>query len=215
MDAAFRHDAGAGPLFDVGEPDKVQPLMHAFRDTDGRDWSIDLTIGAVKRVQTLLGVDLLNPLGKRPKKAAGKKRRRRGVPLVTKLQTDVALLVDVIFALVQPQAEEREVDDLAFVNGLGGDAAYDAAQAFMAEWRDFFLSLRRETDARAIDANAALVAAEDKRNLALIDRATEAAERVAGRQRDHAIEEIENLGRGATSTDLPESSGSTPDRSTA
>ena len=187
--------------------------MHTFTDTEKRTWELKLTIGGVKRVRGLLKINLLNPLGgARPGDSKGRPRRP---PLITRLQLDMALLIDTVFALVKPAADELGVTDEQFGEALGGDAAYDAYQAFMAEWRDFFQRLRRETEAKAIAAQIELVAAEDKRTAELIPQVTAAAERAADRQRQKAVERIEALGRSETATDSPESSeDSDPDPST-
>ncbi len=185
--------------------------MHTFSDTANRTWTLDLTIGAVKRVQALLNVNLLDPLGAdaKPRRAKGGKLKKPR-PLVTRLQLDVVLLVDVIFALLKPEADQKGVTDEQFASALGGDAAYQAFEAFMAEWSDFFQRLRRETDAKAIQANMDLVAAEDKRNVAMVDRVTVAATAVAEKKRQEAIQKIEALGHSETATDSPGSSASTP-----
>jgi len=185
--------------------------MQEFKDSKDQAWPLAMTIGAVKRVKRLCGVDLFDPLGTGRKKQSGKARRvkpRR--PLVTRLQLDPGLLVDVIFALVKPTADERGISDEQFAELLGPERAYDAFQAFMVEWRDFFLKLRRETEAKAIGANMELVAAEDKRNVTLVEKATEAATAVAETNRQKAIEKIKSLGKNGTATDSPESSGSIP-----
>jgi len=186
--------------------------MQTFTDTENRTWTLNLTIGAVKRVRDELKVNLMDPLGgARPGNSNG---RRRRPPLLTRLQLDPILLVAVIFVLVKPEADRQGVTDEQFAEALGGDAAYDAFVAFMAEWRGFFQRLRRETEAKAIDANLAMVAAEDKRTAALVPRATEAAQKAAERRRQEAIEKIEALGDSVTATSSPESSGSGPATST-
>ena len=184
--------------------------MHTFTDTENRTWELALTIGAVKRTRAELKVNLLDPLGTGAKRSGVKKRP----PLLTRLQLDPILLIDVIWVLVRPEADRQGITDEQFAEALGGDAAYEAFQAFMAEWRDFFQRLRRETEARAVEANLAMVAAEDKRTAAMVPRATEAAQKAAQRQRERAIEKIEALGACETATSLPESSGSTPAAST-
>ena len=183
--------------------------MHQFSDTAGRTWQLALTIGGVKRVKDLLHVDLLNPLGAKPRKVRGVAKKSR--PLVTRLQLDPALLIDCIFALVKPQADSQGVTDEQFGEALGGEAAYDAYEAFMREWQAFFRGLRREAEARAIQANLKLVTAEDGKNVAMVDRATEAAIVMAERQRKRAMAKLDALARGPspTATDSPESSGST------
>ncbi len=194
--------------------------MHTFTDTENRTWTLDLTIGAVKRVQALLNVNLLDPLGAGAKRRRGKDgKTKKPRPLVTRLQLDVVLLVDVIFALLKPEAEKRGVTDEQFASALGGDAAYQAFEAFMAEWRDFFQLLRRETEAKAIAANIELVKREDAKNLLLVDRATETAEAVAERKRQEAIAAMDHMkmarGRCETATNSPGSSDSPRPTSTA
>ena len=99
--------------------------MHTFRDNKNREWSIDLTFGAIKRVKSLLQIDLLAPEVGDP-------------PLLVRLGTDPVLLVDTVFAIVQPQAESRGVSDLEFAEALGADAEVGLVAAFYDEWRDFF-----------------------------------------------------------------------------
>jgi len=184
--------------------------MRQFIDTSGRTWQLAMTIGSVKRVKNLLGVNLLDPLGAKPRKVRGV--ARKGRPLVTRLQLDPALLIDVIFALVKPQADHLGVTDEDFGEALGGEAAYGAYEAFMGEWQAFFRGLRRETEAKAIGANLKLVTAEDTKNAAMVDRATEAAVAVAERKRKQAAAKLDALARGPSqiATGSPESSESTP-----
>jgi hypothetical protein len=184
--------------------------MHQFIDTAGRTWQLALTISGVKRVKSLLHVDLLNPLGAKPRKVRGV--ARKGRPLVTRLQLDPALLIDCIFALVKPQADHLGVTDEQFGEALGGEAAYAAYEAFMGEWQAFFRGLRREAEAKAIEANMKLVLAEDSKDAAMVDRATEAAVLVAERKRQQATAKLDALARGPSpiATDSPASSESTP-----
>ena len=67
--------------------------MKSFTDNAGRTWTLSLTLGAAERVKALVDVDLLEPCD------AG------DPPLLTRLGTEVALLCDVIFALIKPQAD--------------------------------------------------------------------------------------------------------------
>jgi hypothetical protein len=121
--------------------------MKTFSDNAGRTWTIDLTIGAAKRVRDLLRIDLLAPLiVKRRKRPDGSVRKT--LPLVTRLQLDVVALIDVIYVLVKPQADAQGVTDEQFGQALGGEAACAAHEAFMGEWRGFFHELRREAEAK-------------------------------------------------------------------
>jgi hypothetical protein len=99
--------------------------MQAFTDSTGRSWTIVLTIDTLKRVKSLVQVDLARPDEGDP-------------PLHVRMFDDVILLADVIFAAVKPQADTAGVTDEAFGQSLGGDAITAAARAFLEEWTDFF-----------------------------------------------------------------------------
>lgn len=172
--------------------------MHSFEDTEGRTWNLAITFGSIKRAKDLLGVNLLNPLATRKYKTNG--RARRSQPLLTRLQLDPALLVDLIFALLRPQAEQQGVTDEQFAEALGGEAAYEAYRAFMEEWQVFFHGLRREAEARAIRANKEMIEAETAKNVELVEKATETAGRLTARKREEAMAKLESVGRGASPT---------------
>ena len=81
--------------------------MKTFKDNAGRSWDISVTVDAVKRVRSLLDVDLMEA-------AAGK--------LIQQLADNPVLLCDVIYCIVKPQADEREVTDEDFGKAMAGDA---------------------------------------------------------------------------------------------
>ena len=121
--------------------------MKTFNDNAGRTWTIAVTVDAIKRVEGLIkGVNLANLTSGDP-------------PLLTRLETDVVLLCDVIFALVKPQADQMAVSDEEFGRAMGGDAIMAAHDAFWEELTGFFRQLRRTDTARAIEKQAALVKA--------------------------------------------------------
>ena len=170
--------------------------MHSFTDTTGRTWELSLTIGAAKRVKGLLDVDLLDLSGGNP-------------PLITRLHTDAMLLVDVIWAILKPDAEARGVTDEQFAECLGGDAAWNAYLAFTAELEDFFRQFHRPDLERTVAINRRLMETNPAKAVDYIQRAAEAAERQIEAKLIDALIEIEN-GRlptsGNTSTSSPESS---------
>jgi hypothetical protein len=106
--------------------------VKTFKDKDDRDWQIELTIGAARRVKDLLGINLLE-------------LDKGDPPLLTQLGTDEMLLVDVIYCLIKPQADAAEVTDEMFGCSLDGEAVWAACNAFYAELIDFF-RLRGRTD---------------------------------------------------------------------
>jgi len=109
--------------------------MKTFRDNAGREWAIEVTVAAVKRVRSLIQVDLLEA-------ADGK--------LLEKLASDPVLLCDVVFCLVQPEAKARGISDEDFGRGLAGEAIERATAAFLEELVDFFPPARRRLLSKAL-----------------------------------------------------------------
>ena len=119
--------------------------MHSFKDNAGNSWDVEITIGSVKRVRSLLDVDLLNLDSGDP-------------PLLTRLG-EIELLCDVIFALLKPQADERNITDEEWAAGMGGEAILSAQGAFYAELADFFLGLGQKHLATAVTTQKRMVEA--------------------------------------------------------
>lgn len=118
--------------------------MHAFKDKDGREWQVNLTIGDAKRVKNLLDVNLLEPEAGDP-------------PLLTRLGTEEILLCDVIYCLVKPQADDRNISDEQFGIALGAAEILQAQEAFYAEWLDFFRGRGRNDRIKAIEAQQRMI----------------------------------------------------------
>jgi len=127
--------------------------MKTFTDNAGRTWTVAMTLDAAKRVKDLLGVNLLDIEGGEP-------------PLISRLGTDEILLCDVIFALIQPQAEAQGVSDREWAAALGGEAILAAQEAFYEELIAFFLLRGRGDRAKALT--------EQKRMIVLVIEANEA-----------------------------------------
>lgn len=118
--------------------------MKTFTDTAGREWTIELTVASVKRVRSLLDVDLLSLQAGKP-------------PLIARLGSDVCLLCDVLFALVKPQADERSVSDEQFGASLGGSAILHGLEGLYAELIDFFRQLGRTELAVAVERQREII----------------------------------------------------------
>ena len=99
--------------------------MRTFQDRAGRTWGLAVNVDAVKRVRSLLSVDLLE-LGE------GK--------LLERIASDDVLLVDIIYVLVKPEADAAKVTDVDFGRAMAGDAIDAAWKAFLEELSDFFRS---------------------------------------------------------------------------
>ncbi len=111
--------------------------MQSFTDNAGRTWTLSLTLGSAERVKALVDVDLLEPCD------------QADPPLLTRLGTEVALLCDVIFALIKPQADGQGVTDEEWAEAMGGDAILEAQQAFYEELVCFFRMLGRRDVVKA------------------------------------------------------------------
>jgi hypothetical protein len=99
--------------------------MRIFKDNAGREWTIALSIGDIKRVKDLLGVNLFEPESGEP-------------PLLTRIGTDIILLCDIVYCLIKVQADKLGITDEEFGRALGGEAILAAQKAFYEELIDFF-----------------------------------------------------------------------------
>lgn len=118
--------------------------MHEFKDKTGRAWPVAVNGYTIKRVLDLLKVDLGDLSAGDP-------------PLLTRIDTDIAFLVDLIYVVCKPEADDREVSDVAFAAVLEGDVLYDAHEALMEELALFFRSLRRPHVVRLIEKQREIV----------------------------------------------------------
>ncbi len=92
--------------------------MHTFADNAGRTWTITINVAMVKRVRSVLRVDLFKLLddGARP---------------LAELLSDPVQLADVLYCLCKEEAEKRNLSDEDFGRALAGDAIGHAAEAFV------------------------------------------------------------------------------------
>ena len=119
-------------------------MPHGFKDTVGKDWLVEINIGALKRVRGLLDLDLLALEAGDP-------------PLLTRLGLDIVLICDVLFALLKPQADAADVTDEQFAERLGGEVILAAHKAFYEELTDFFQSLGRNHMATAVQKQLEMI----------------------------------------------------------
>ena len=122
--------------------------MHTFRDNAGRTWTVAIDIAAIKRVRSLLDIDLLEVL-------PGKGVPGRGLGIVDR---DPVLFVDILYVLCKPEADRAEVTDEEFGRGLGGDALLAASDAFTEAFISFYPSPRdRKRMRRAVEHMSAML----------------------------------------------------------
>lgn len=109
--------------------------MKTFKDADGREWTITVDIGALRRIRDLTKVDLVELIGNN---------------LALALDADPVLLVDVLWAAVKPQAEQRKISDEEFGCSLRGEALDAALAALLEDLVDFFPERKRAMLRRAL-----------------------------------------------------------------
>jgi len=98
--------------------------MRSFKDNEGRQWSVDINVAAIKRVRGLTGTDLMQVI--------------EGT-LIEKLICDPVLLCDVVYAICKPEADTRNVSDEEFGKAMAGDAIEPRPRRC---WRSSWVSAR-------------------------------------------------------------------------
>lgn len=121
--------------------------MQTFKDSQDRQWAIDLTFGAVRRVKAESegAFDLLNPNHK-----SGEISQLDIVDGFDHLE----LFWELLWHLVSPQAKTLDITADAFADSIGPEELLNARSAFVSEWRDFFLKLQRADAATALEKTA-------------------------------------------------------------
>lgn len=110
--------------------------MRTFKDNAGRTWTVTVNVDAIKRVRSLLDVDLLGVLDGE---------------LVERLAADPVLLCDVLYALVKPEADAKGIPDDDFGRAMAGDAVEHATTALLEELVDFFPLGKRRLLRKALE----------------------------------------------------------------
>ncbi len=144
--------------------------MHSFNTLDTA-WEVKINVGSIKRVKGLCEIDLLDAV-----KDKGE--------LLSRLIDDPVLLCNIVYALCEKQAAEKNITDEQFGEAMAGDALEQATTALLEELVDFFPSRRREVLRAALEkmnqaqekiADLALARLNDPELDKRIDAAIEAA----------------------------------------
>ncbi len=162
--------------------------MRSFKDNQGRQWSVDINVAAIKRVRGLAGTDLMQVV--------------EGT-LIEKIVRDPVLLCDVVYALCKPEADARNVSDEEFGRAMAGDAIEAATAAVLEELVSFCPSPRdRANLGRVLQATRKVM--DRARDLVEKKLDSGALDRLA----DRLLSEETTAGN--SSTGAPASWGSTP-----
>lgn len=106
-----------------------------FTDARGRSWPLTMNVNTVRRVKAACGVDLLDLVT-----LTGSEVK---TDTLDRLADDPCLLVDVLFEIVRPAANDCNVTPEAFADALDGDAIEAATVALLEAVIDFFPSAKR------------------------------------------------------------------------
>jgi hypothetical protein len=110
--------------------------MKCFKDNQNRNWTIVVNVAAVKRVRSLLEINLLDVVKLDEK-------NRPNVDLLEQLASDPILLCDVIYCICKPEADTQNISDEDFGMAMSGDAIEHATTALLEELVDFFPEAKR------------------------------------------------------------------------
>ena len=110
--------------------------MQKFIDRRGRVWIVDIDNTTLRRVKAMTDVRLLDAIDG---------------DLVTQLSSDPLLLGDVLFAICKPQADQQNVSDESFAEGLAGDSIDEATKAVVDALVAYFPESRRRLLRKAAD----------------------------------------------------------------
>jgi hypothetical protein len=191
-------------------PIGMEAAMRQFQDSKKRSWTIDLTIGRVRKIRSLYDIDLAQP--ELPVGADGKPDEGQ-FTLSQRIAGSLMLVVDLIFYCISEQAAAQspavDVDD--FCEALTPEFCKAARQAFLAELEDFFQKLGRGDQAAVVRAAIELEETmQQKRDEGTV-KLKNAARKELISEMDKAIDkQLSELTSGNSSTNSPASSASTP-----
>lgn len=171
--------------------------MHLFKDRDGREWTVDITVLTVERVKAACGVDLPSLFAER---MAG----------LDTLLSDPFKLVAVIFECCRPGAEKAGLTIDSLKEAWNGETADSAIEAWLEELVGFFPDARRrEALQKAIQSLRDLGTKVMERGAAML---TPEAVEAAAEQTVAAIrQQLSARESGASSGSTPATSASIPD----
>lgn len=107
-------------------------MPEAFKDKTGAEWDCAITTGAIKRVIKLCQIDLT------------KLFEDEEATAVRQLLADPLVIADVIYAVVKPQADARDITDEQFGELLPGMLMAEANSALMDALQVFFSALNSD-----------------------------------------------------------------------
>ena len=121
--------------------------MHSFKDAKGNNWTIDLNVGTIIRVQKEIGLnlrELVDGDDKNPLEPA------------YEFISDPMAFGPALLCLLEAKLKDKGVTPETFLENLDGASAAEAGIAFLRAYVDFFHSAKREAFHKQIDKALAL-----------------------------------------------------------
>lgn len=112
--------------------------MTEFKDSEGRKWTLNLTLGSAKYIYDKLGVDLLNPSAMTQLDENGEVDMNKSH--LPRLFADDLFIGEIISQLISKQAEQRGMSEDEIMDLFDGDTLKNAHSAFLEEYRAFFMA---------------------------------------------------------------------------
>lgn len=106
--------------------------MTVIKDSEKREWDIRFTVGVIRRIRELTGINLYKIVSDQNEEA------------LKEISKDAVLIVDIIYAACQPQCEKEGITREQFYERFTGVEVVDATYAIMEEIAAFFGPLAKE-----------------------------------------------------------------------
>jgi len=153
--------------------------MATFKDSTGNEWDVSLTVLVTERVHEEHHIDIHELLEDKCKGFIDLEQPR-----------NAGKFLRLIYAIVQPQAKDRGVDQTAFMNAMDGESIESAWEVF----RSAFVGFIRHKPIRCalqklIDKQGELRAEAAKQTESATQRAIKIAEKLAREQATEISEE--------------------------
>lgn len=120
--------------------------MQSFKDSKGNIWTVEINVGAIKRVRAICGINILDVI-------TVTDDGKPNTELLDRLSEDPVLLVDTLYAVCMPEVEKRGMTDEEFGMSFDGDSLVAASHALLDGIVDFFPEAKRRMFRKVLTAS--------------------------------------------------------------
>lgn len=128
--------------------------MEIFKDLKGREWRLQITVGTIRKVRSVLGLDLYDVSSE---------------GFIQVIVDETEKLIDMFYLILEDQAKELGVDGQGFAEGFSGEVIDEATTAFLDELTNFFPRSKREPVKKLLAKTQKLVSIATERMMEKID----------------------------------------------